>query len=58
MQQELLAIRVKVNEVPSDWAGHKLTLTSSLASTSSSDVHRFDVLKLDTYDSAKCCSRR
>lgn len=53
MQQELLAIRVKVNEVRSDWAGHKLTLTSNLASTSSSNVHRFDVLKLNTYDNAQ-----
>lgn len=53
MQQELLAIRVKVNEVRSNWAGRKLTLTSNLASTSSSNVHRFDVLKLNTYDNAQ-----
>ncbi|KAH9696634.1 V-type proton ATPase subunit c2 [Citrus sinensis] len=53
MQQELLAIRVKVNEVRSDWAGRKLTLTSNLASTSSSNVHRFDVLKFNTYDNAQ-----
>lgn len=36
-----------MEEVYSDWVEHKRTLTSSPNSTSSSHVHRIDVLKPD-----------
>ena len=55
MQNELRAVRAEVDEVRSDWAWHKRTLMPSPATVpaSSSDAHRIDVPKPDTYDGAR-----
>ena len=53
MQSELRAIHAEVDEVPSDCAWHKCTLTPSPASISTSDVPHIDVPKPDTYDGAR-----
>lgn len=50
MQDELQAICVEVEGVCSDWPMHNRTLTFNPTSLSSSDAHRIDVLKPDTYD--------
>lgn len=52
MQSELRAVRAEIDEVCSDWAWHKYTLTPSPTSTSTSDAYHINVPKLDTYDGA------
>ncbi|XP_006442944.2 uncharacterized protein LOC18048069 [Citrus clementina] len=47
---ELLTVCAEVEEVRSDWAWHKHTLSASPASTSTSDARCIDVSKPDTYD--------
>ena len=55
VQNELRAVHAEVDEVRSDWAWHKRTLTPSPAAVpaSSSDVRRIDVPKPDTYNGAR-----
>ncbi|KAH9763740.1 hypothetical protein KPL70_001270 [Citrus sinensis] len=53
VQDELRSVRAEVDEVRSDWAWHKRTLSASPASANSSDVRRIDVPKLDTYDGTR-----
>lgn len=53
MQEELQEICVEVEEVCLDLARHKCTLTPSMASTSSSNVHRIDVPKPNPYNDAR-----
>ncbi|KAH9670137.1 Endonuclease [Citrus sinensis] len=55
VQNELRAVRAEVDEVRSDWAWHKRTLTLSPAAVlaSLSDERRIDVPKPDTYDGAR-----
>ena len=53
VQDELRAVRAEVDEVCSDWAWHKRTLSASPASISTSDVQRIDVPKPDTYDGTR-----
>ena len=50
IQEELRAVCAEVEEVRSDWAWHKHTLSASPASVSTSDARRIDVLKPNTYD--------
>ena len=50
VQDELQAVRAEVDEVRSDWAWHKRTLSASPTSASTSDARRIDVLKPNTYD--------
>lgn len=50
MQDELQAIRVEVEGVCSDWPMHNRTLTFNSTFLSSSNAHRIDVLKPDSYD--------
>ena len=52
VQSELRVIRAEVDEVRSNWAWRKRTLTLSPASTSTSDARRIDVPKPNTYDGA------
>ena len=55
VQNELRAVHAEVDEVRSDWAWHKRTLTPSPAAVpaSSSNAHHIDVPKPDTYDGAR-----
>ena len=53
VQEELHAVHAEVEEVCSDWAWHKRTLSTSPASISTSDAHRIDILKPDTYDGTR-----
>ncbi|KAH9688170.1 Endonuclease [Citrus sinensis] len=53
VQDELRAVRAEVDEVRSDWAWHKRTLSASPASANSSDARRIDVPKPDTYDGTR-----
>ncbi|KAL9408761.1 hypothetical protein AB3S75_047194 [Citrus x aurantiifolia] len=53
VQDELRAVRAEVDEVRSDWAWHKRTLSTSPASANSSDARRIDVPKPDTYDGTR-----
>ena len=53
VQEELSAIHAEVEEVHSDWAWHKRTLSASPASANSSDARRIDVPKPDTYDGTR-----
>lgn len=50
MQGEIQAICAEVEKVRSNLPRHKHTLTSSLASTSSSNVRCIDVTKPNPYD--------
>ena len=50
VQDELQAAHAEVDEVLSDWAWHKRTLSASPASASTSDAHRINVPKPDTYN--------
>ncbi|KAH9678962.1 Endonuclease [Citrus sinensis] len=47
---ELRVVRAEVDEVRSDWAWHKRTLSTSSAFANSSDARRIDVPKPNTYD--------
>ena len=53
VQDELHAVRAEVDEVRSDWAWHKRTLSASPASANSSDARRIDVPKPNTYDGTR-----
>ena len=53
VQEELRAVRAEVDEVRSDWAWHKRTLSTSSAFANSSDARRIDVLKPETYDGTR-----
>ena len=53
VQEELSAIHAEVEEVHSDWAWHKHTLSASLASASMSVAQRINVPKPDTYDGTR-----
>ena len=50
VQDELHVVREEVEEVRSDWAWHKCTLSANLAFASTSDARRIDMPKPDTYD--------
>ena len=50
VQDELHAVHAEVEEVRSDWALHKCTLSANPAFASTSDVRRIDMQKLDTYN--------
>ena len=53
VQDELRAVRAEVDEVRSDWAWHKRTLSASPASTNSSDACRINLPKPNTYDGTR-----
>ena len=53
VQDELRAVRAEVDEVRSDWAWHKRTLSASPASANSSDARRINVPRPDTYDGTR-----